>query len=106
MPDLLEDLTARLTKAVEGFDTLGGTLKVQLETGEVIYIDGTKKPAVVSNNAKDAACTILMDAETLRRITDGELNSNDAFRQGKIALKGDMTVAAKVRALMQLARED
>ena len=79
---------------------LGKTLKFEL--GEnIIYIDGTGGGNVVSNENKDADCTISVALEDLEGLMSGSLNPMTAFMSGKIKVKGDMGVAMKLQSLFK-----
>ena len=68
---------------------LGKTMKLVLGDGEIIYIDMTGSPAVVTNEDKDADCTITTTMETL-----------EALRSGSLKIKGDMGVAMQLQSLL------
>lgn len=79
---------------------LGKTLKLILGDNEVIHIDMTTAPAVVSNEDKDADCTIITTIDTLEALRAGSLNPMMAVMGGKIKIKGDMGVAMQLQSLL------
>ncbi len=79
---------------------LGKTMKLVLGDGEIIYIDMTGSPAVVTNEDKDADCTITTTMETLEALRSGSLNPMMAVMGGKIKIKGDMGVAMQLQSLL------
>lgn len=79
---------------------LGKTLKLVLGDNEIIYVDMTTSPAVVSNENKDADCMITTTIETLEALRSGSLNPMMAVMGGKIKIKGDMGVAMQLQSLL------
>lgn len=80
---------------------LGKTMKLVLgDDTEVVYVDMTTTPAVVSNENKDADCTITTTIETLEALRSGSLNPMMAVMGGKIKIKGDMGVAMQLQSLL------
>lgn len=79
---------------------LGKTMKLVLGEEEIIYVDMTGSPAVVTNEDKDADCTITTTMETLEALRNGSLNPMMAVMGGKIKIKGDMGVAMQLQSLL------
>ncbi len=80
---------------------LGKTLKLVLGgEEEVIHVDMTSTPAIVTNDNKDADCTIITNIETLEALRSGSLNPMMAVMSGKIKIKGDMGVAMQLQSLL------
>lgn len=80
-------------------EVLGATFKFVLDDNP-IFIDGTGEQNVVSNEDKDADCTIITSLETLQKLQRGELNPMMAVMGGKIKIKGDMGLAMKLQSLI------
>ena len=78
---------------------IGGTLKFNFDDG-CIYLDGSGDANTVSNEDKDADCTIKVSQENFAKVIKGELNPTMAFMTGKIKLDGDMSVAMKLQSLL------
>jgi len=79
---------------------LGKTLKLMLGDNEPIFVDMTASPAAVSNENKDADCTITTSIETLEALRSGSLNPMMAVMSGKIKIKGDIGVAMQLQSLL------
>lgn len=79
--------------------SIGKTLKFVFEEG-VVHIDLTGEHPVVSNDDKEADCTITTKVETLDQIRKGEINPMMAVMTGKVKIKGDMSVAMKLQSLL------
>ncbi len=78
---------------------LNSTVKFVTDEG-VLYVDATQVPNVISNEDKDAVCTVNLSASDAVKLLEGNLNAMNAFMMGKIKVKGDMGVAMKVMQLI------
>jgi len=88
----LSDLTDAVRGKIGDSSGIGATLKFLCD-GEPIFIDATVVPNQVSNDNRDADCTITVSAEDLAALVAGELDPTGAFMMGKLAVDGDMSVA-------------
>lgn len=96
----LSDTTAAVEKLAAASDSLGSTVKFAFNGGEgVVYIDGSGDPNVVSNDDKEADCTVNVDLEDFNALLSGDLNPMGAFMSGKLQIDGDMGVAMKLSSL-------
>ena len=89
----------QLTEAVRGKVAGGGISdSVKFDCGDagVIYVEG----ASVSNEDKDADCTISISQDDLADLLAGNLNPTTAFMTGKIKVTGDMGVAMKLGGIV------
>jgi len=94
---LIEDIRARL----ERLEPIGGTVILELD-GDAIFIDGRGASHAVSlcETGSTADCRIRLAEELLGAILAGERSGFAAFMSGKIAARGDMSVAVKLRGLL------
>lgn len=93
----LEATTASVKTKAEAADQLNSTVKFQFNGGEgVIFVDGNTDPNSVSNEDKEADCTILVDYEDFQKMLSGEMNPMGAFMGGKLKVEGNMGVAMKL----------
>ena len=79
---------------------LGATLKFDTGDTGVIFIDGRSQPNTVSNENRDADCTIGVALDDLEAMLAGDLAPTTAFMSGKLRVEGDMGVAMKLQSLM------
>jgi putative sterol carrier protein len=87
-------------KAKVGTDSgLGATVKFALDEG-VIYVDGKTVPNVVSNEDKDAECTIRVTIENFSKMLAGDLDATLAFMTGRLKVEGNMGVAMKLSSVL------
>lgn len=92
---LVDQIIAHLrARAVER--PLDGTLKFDFGNRRLL-IDGTSGTNVLTEEDREAACTIQIAPEDMLAILKGELNPMSAFMTGKIKVKGDMSMAMKLQ---------
>ncbi|TPV93594.1 MAG: SCP2 sterol-binding domain-containing protein [Myxococcales bacterium FL481] len=96
----LEQHTQQLRERVGEDSGLGSTLKLDLSPDGVIHIDAVSVPNVVSNDDKEAACTIKLSVATLDELAAGDLAPTTAFMTGKLAIDGDMGIALKLQDIL------
>lgn len=95
----IEAITEQIRIAATKAPSMGKTMKLQLDEG-VVLLDMTGDTAVVSNDDKEADCTIIMSSATLQGLRDGSVNPMMAVMGGKIKIKGDMGLAMKLQSLL------
>ena len=94
-------ILAEFKAGVEGKDTgLGATIKFDFEGAGCIFLDGKSSPNTVSDEDKDADCTMTVSLETFEAMRNGEIDGTSAFMQGKLKVAGDMSVAMKLQSVM------
>jgi putative sterol carrier protein len=92
----LDDLTNKIKEKVGTNSGLDATVKFDLGSDGVIYVDGKSSPNSVSNENKDADCTISMSLENFLQLIEGELDPTTAYMFGKLKVEGSMGVAMKL----------
>jgi putative sterol carrier protein len=96
----VNDIETAFSAKLEAFGTLEATVKFDF-SGETLFIDGTKQPAVMSDADEDADCTLGISVDDLQSILNGELDPTMAFMTGRLKVKGSTTVAMKLADLMK-----
>jgi putative sterol carrier protein len=91
----LDALTSKIKEKVGANSGLDATVKFDLGEG-VIYVDGKSTPNSVSNEDKDADCTITMSRENFEKLIAGDLDPTTAYMFGKLKVSGSMGVAMKL----------
>lgn len=80
-------------KMSDGFD---GVAKFVIPGEGAIMLDGNGARA----GDEEADVTLTADAETFRRIFEGDLNPTGAFMTGKLSVDGNMGLAMKLASVM------
>lgn len=80
-------------------EPLGASFKFVLDD-QPIYIDGNGEENTVSNEDKEADCTVITSIDTLEKLKNGEMNPMMAVMGGKVKIKGDMGLAMKLQSLI------
>ncbi len=96
---MLNDLTERVRKLVEGKDAIGFTVKFDLGDNGCVFVAGDATPMLVSNDDQDAELIFKMSADDLVALFDGNLNAMMAYMQGKLAVVGDISKAMQLSSL-------
>jgi len=93
VPMTLQELTNRMRTRIATKSGFGATVKFDFGDNGVIYVDGLSSPYLISNDDKDADCTVKLEIDDFIKITKGELDGNVAFVTGKLRVVGNVSVA-------------
>lgn len=96
----MQACTEALRAKVGDASGLGATLKFDCGDDGVVFIDGRSVPNTVSNENRDADCTIAITRENLAALITGELEPATGFMMGKFRVSGDMSVALKLQRVV------
>jgi len=96
----LQEITEKMKEGAGKKSSFGNTVKFATDQG-VVYIDGNANPPTVSNDDKDADCTIRMDFSDFADLIGGQLDGMTAFMTGKLKIEGDMGVAMKLQSILR-----
>jgi putative sterol carrier protein len=96
----MQACTEALRAKVGDSSGLNATLKFDCGADGVAYIDGRSVPNTVSNENKDADCTIAITLDNLNALLSGELEPATGFMMGKFKVSGDMSVALKLQRVV------
>lgn len=96
----IESTTEAVKNLAESADVLGATVKFAFtDATDVIYVDGSGDSNLVSNENKDAECTIELEQSVLDGLISGTVNPMMAFTMGQLKIDGDMGPAMKLSAM-------
>jgi putative sterol carrier protein len=96
----LRACTEALRSKVGESSGLNATLKFHCGDDGVVHIDGVAMPNVVSNDDRDAQCTVLISLQNLAAMVAGELEPTTGFMTGRFTVEGDMSVAMKLQRIV------
>ena len=95
----LQEITAKMKEGAAKKSAFGNTVKFSTDQG-VVYIDGNANPPAVTNDDKDADCTLKMDFSDFSDLIERKLDGMTAFMTGKLKIEGDMGVAMKLSSIL------
>ena len=96
----LESATQAVRTKVGDNSGLGATVKFDMGDEGAVFVDGMSSPNSVTNENKDADCTVSCTLATMEALIAGDLDPTAAFMQGKIKVEGDMSVAMKLSQIL------
>ncbi len=95
----LQEATAKVQKmAANNGGKVNARINFQFEDG-MIHLDDTVSPTLVSNDMKEAPCTLKMSLENFGKMLSGDMNPMMAFMTGKMKVEGDKGIAMKLASL-------
>lgn len=95
----LQTITEQFQAQANKAPAMEKTLKFVFDEG-VVFLDMTGDTPSVTNDDREADCTIITSIQTLDALRKGELNPMMAVMSGKVKIKGDMGVAMKLQSLL------
>lgn len=96
----LQACTEAIRAKVGDNSGLNASLKFDCGTDGVVFVDALAVPNTVSNENKDAACTITIALADLAALLNGQLNPMNGFMMGKLKVAGDMGVAMRLQSVV------
>jgi putative sterol carrier protein len=93
----VDEITQRLSQALQGQAGLGKSLKLDFKGEGFIHVDGT----TVTNADAPADCTVVISREDLEAMAKGQLDPMTAMMRGRLKIKGDMAVAMQLQSLLR-----
>lgn len=96
----IQQCTEALRGKVGDNSGLNAVLKFDCGADGVVVIDGKSVPNSVSNENRDADCTVSITRENLEALLTGQLDPITGFMTGKFSVAGDMSVAMKLQRVV------
>jgi len=96
----LQEITAKMKEGASSKSAFGNTVKFATEQG-VVYLDGNQTPPAVTNDDKDADCTLRMDFSDFSDLIERKTDGMSLFMTGKLKIEGDMGVAMKLQSILR-----
>lgn len=97
---MLEELTGRIEKLVDGRDAIGFDVRFDLGDTGSIFVSGKKAPMIVNNEASNADTVFRMAAADFNSMLDGSLAPMMAYMQGKLRVDGDLAQALQLTKIL------
>ena len=97
----IQEICADMAAKAASIDPLGKTLIFYLDD-ERLFIDGTGEQnsvSIVTGQDVEAECTVTMSLDTWGKLQRNELKPFIAVASRKIKVKGDLSIAAKLKQL-------
>ncbi|NNC94680.1 MAG: SCP2 sterol-binding domain-containing protein [Chitinophagales bacterium] len=95
----IDQIRSELAERVSAIDPIGKRLKFVLD-GDVMLIDGSGEMNVMSDQDEEADCTVTMSKDTYIKLQQKKIKPMIATLTGKLKVKGDLSVAQKLKKLM------
>ena len=95
----LEDITTRLREAVGEDSSLGKSVKFDFRGEGFIHVDGV----AVTNLDQPADCTVALSRSDFEDLVRGRLDPAMAMMRGRMKVSGDLSVAMKLRSILERA---
>ncbi|MEQ8246246.1 MAG: SCP2 sterol-binding domain-containing protein [Alphaproteobacteria bacterium] len=96
----LDGMTEALRTKAGDAAGIDATIKFDFGDDGIIFFDGEATPNTVTNDDREADCTIRLSFENFKKLVDGDLNPTTAFMMGKIKIDGSMGIAMKLQKLL------
>ena len=96
----LQACTEAIRTKVGDDSGLNATLKFDCGSDGVVFVDASATPNTVSNENKDAACTITIALADVGALLTGQLNPMNGFMMGKLKVSGDMGIAMRLQTVV------
>ncbi len=96
---MIDTIIAKIKEQAIAAAPIGDTLKFVLDD-KTVFLDGTGDANVVTEEDKEASCTITTSADTFAELQSGDLNPMGAVMSGKVKIAGDMGLAMKLQSLL------
>ena len=96
----LESCTESIKNRIGEDSGIDATIKFDFGEQGKIHVDALSKPNLVSNEDKEAQCTIGVELADFESMLAGELDPTAAFMSGKLRVEGDMGVVMKLQSIM------
>ena len=94
-------ICADMAEKAATIEPLGKTLKFCLDD-EIMFLDGTgeaNEVSIISGNDQESDCTVTMSLETYGKLQRREVKPFMLVASRKIKVKGDLSIAAKLKQL-------
>lgn len=96
----IETIIADTLQKLEHVPALGARYKIDFGNGEILFMDATVSPPVISQEDKDADTVFVCAPSVFADLLSGKQDPTMAYMMGKLKIKGSMGHAMKLSALL------
>ena len=96
----LNDITEKLRARVGDNSGLDATVKFDFGDDGLIFVDAASDPNTVSNDDKEADCTIRISLANFVKLMEGDMDPTTAFMMGRLKVEGSMGIAMKLSKIV------
>jgi len=97
----LETVTEAIKAKMAMAAGLDAKVKFDFDDEGVIFVDATQNPPTISNEDKDADCTLKCSLDTFKGFMEGTQDPTMAFMMGKLKVDGSMGLAMKLNSIIE-----
>jgi putative sterol carrier protein len=97
----LEPIISQFQTKMKSPHDFRGSVKFDLGTDGMIFVDTTQKPGVVKTGDGEAALILTLSKDLLSGLLAGTKDPNVAYLTGKLKIKGPMGMAMKLNAFLE-----
>jgi len=96
----LAALTEKIRARVGDDSGLDATVKFDFGDDGMIFVDAASSPNSVSNEDREADCTIRISLANFEKLLDGDMDPTTAFMMGRLKVEGSMGIAMKLSKIV------
>jgi len=96
----LAALTEKIRARVGDDSGLDATVKFDFGDDGMIFVDTASSPNSVSNEDKEADCTIRISMANFEKVVEGDMDPTTAFMMGRLKVEGSMGIAMKLSKIV------
>ena len=96
----INECTEAMRAKLADNSSLDAVLKFDCGADGIIVIDGKSTPNTVSNEPREADCTVELTLGNLNALLNRTLDPVAGFMSGKFKVSGDMSVAMKLQRVV------
>ncbi len=97
----LDAIKAKFKEKIAAHPEFRAVVKFDMGADGVLFVDTTKRPAVLSEDDAEATLTLGLKKDLLEGFLQGTKDPNIAYMTGKLKIRGPMGLAMKLNAFLE-----